>query len=338
MPLIGKRKSRKGRRSAGPAAMLIILALAGFAILSSVQDKYGIDLGIPEVPSIQVMAQGWLGLVDSFLGESPTASTVVSPDAFDDVRVHFIDVGQGKSILIQTKSGNALIDAGERDRGEAVTAYLRRQGVRELDFLIATHPHSDHIGGMGHVLQSMNVGMIIMPVIPQEVSHTTRTYTDLLTAIDRAGKSVTAAKPGDVYELGVNSGISITILGPVETYNDVNNHSVVSRLDYGEVSFLFTGDIEAWGERDVAKSGQRLRANVLDVAHHGSQTSSTDEFLRAVRPQIAVISCGMDNSYGHPARDAVERLRESGAQVLRTDLNGTVVVSTNGREIHIDTQ
>jgi beta-lactamase superfamily II metal-dependent hydrolase len=167
-----------------------------------------------------------------------------------------------------------------------------------------------------------------MSDMPDSVIPTTRVFTDLLLAIDRGGHSITAAEPGDVYELA--DGIRLTILGPVGDYNDINNYSIVARLDYAGVSFLFTGDVESRGERDLVESGQRLRATVLDVGHHGLNTSST-------RPQIVVISCGIDNSYGHPARAAVERLQETGAQILRTDLAGTIVISTDGRELHIAT-
>jgi beta-lactamase superfamily II metal-dependent hydrolase len=327
---VNRRKNKKGRRGSGFIALILVVAIAGFAALSSVQEKYDIDFGIPAIPA---MSFNLLGLVDSFLGGFANAPPIVSPDAFEDLRVHFIDVGQGKAILVQTKTGNVLIDAGERDRGEAVVSYLRRHGVRELDLLIATHPHSDHIGGMEHVLREMNVGKIIMPELPDAVVPATRVFTDLLLAIARDGHSVTAAGAGDVYELG--GDISLMILGPVNTYNDINNHSVVARLDYGDVSFLFTGDIESRSERDLVESGQRLRATVLDVGHHGSGTSSTEIFVDAVSPQIAVISSGIDNSYGHPARAAVERLQNSGAQILRTDLSGSIVISTDGREVHI---
>jgi beta-lactamase superfamily II metal-dependent hydrolase len=328
---------RKKQRRAGRNFIVVILAglLAAFFILSSVQDKYNIDLGIPAVPAFSLH---WAETLDAFLdGASPEdeeESQGSPPGGFEGLKVHYIDVGQAKSILIQAGEANALIDAGENDQGGLVLAYLLRQGVERLDLLIATHPNSDHIGGMDTVIQEMEIGEIIMPDIPDGIVPTTKTYTDVLLAIARRGYRIIPATPGEVYPLG---GAELTVLAPVGEYGDLNNLSAASRLTYGGVAFLFTGDMEAEAERDIVKSGQNLRCDVLDVSHHGSNTSTTAELLSAAAPEYAVVSCGIDNSYGHPHRETMEALSAAGAEIYRTDLNGTLVISSDGEELHIST-
>jgi len=289
------------------------------------------DFGLPEIPSLPA---GLFGAIDGFFGESSAQN--MSPYAFDDLRVHFIDVGQGDAILIQTRGANVLIDAGERHQGENVLSYIRRQGVRELDMIIASHPHSDHIGGIETIIRAMDVHKIIMPELPDAIVPTTRTYTDLLQALYELGHNITPARAGDVYNLG--GGAQLTIIAPIMDYNSVNDMSVVSRLDFDDISFLFTGDIERRGELDLVTAGANLSADVLDVAHHGSRSSTSESFVIAVSPRYAIISCGIDNSYGHPRREVLDRLREHGASIYRTDLDGTIVISSDGRELHIQTQ
>jgi beta-lactamase superfamily II metal-dependent hydrolase len=328
---------RKQRRRAGRNFIVVILVglLAAFFILSSVQDKYDIDLGIPEIPAVSFH---WQEAVDAFLNLDYGAETeTLSPqtEELDGLKVHFIDVGQAKSILVQAEDANILIDAGENDQGELVLSYLRRQGVQKLDLLIGTHPNSDHIGGMDTVIQELDIGGIIMPEIPGEIVPTTKTYTDVLLAIARRGYQITPATPGDAYGLG---GAELTILAPAGEYGDLNNLSVASRLTYGGVSFLFTGDMEAEAEGDVAAAGRNLRCDVLDVSHHGSNTSTTGELLDAAAPAYAVVSCGLDNSYGHPHREVVERVRERDIRILRTDLNGNITLISDGESIGVEVE
>ena len=324
-----KRRSRRGRHRA--VTIVIIAAFAVFSVLVTLQERYDMDFGIPEIPSIPA---GIFSAIDDFLGEP--ASPSLSESAFDDLRVHFIDVGQGDAILIQTRYSNVLIDAGERNQGDNVLAYMRRQGVRELDIIIATHAHSDHIGGIETIIRAMDVHKVIMPEVPDAIVSTTRTYTNLLLALYEGGHSITPARAGAVYDLG--GGAYLTIIGPIQDYNSLNDMSVVSRVDFGDVSFLFTGDLERRGELDLVAAGANLSADVLDVAHHGSRSSTSESFVIAVSPRYAIISCGIDNSYGHPRREVLDRLTEHGAEIYRTDLDGTIVVSSDGRELHIDAQ
>ena len=325
-----RRDSRKGRCRL--IAALLSGALAVFCIASSIQDKYDVDLGIPAIPAISLEGLAEAAMV--LIGEAEAFSSAPAAQE-NEVSVHFIDVGQAEAILIRSGKASALIDAGENDQGDLVLAYLREQGVKKLDLVIGTHPHSDHIGGMDTVIRGMDVGTVVLPDIPDAVVPTTKTFTDLLLAVAEKGLKITPAKPGKEFDLG---GATLTILAPTKPYDDLNNLSAASRLDYGEVSFLFTGDMEAKAERDLLGSGQELAVTVLNAAHHGSSTSTTKELLAAAAPEYAVISCGLDNSYGHPHRETMTALKDAGVKAYRTDLNGTVVFSTDGEEVHVDTQ
>ena len=322
------KKGQQRRRKRSTIIGLVVIALVAFCVLSTIEEKYDADFGMPKVPPISI---DWIEMFTLFLDGDTINVPAASPDAFDELSVHFIDVGQAKAILIKTPTQTALIDAGENGQGELVLTYLRRQGVERIDYLIGTHPHADHIGGMDEVIKRIDIGMIIMPEMQEALVPTTKTYTDVLLAIAQKGYKMTAAKPGATYKLG---DALLTILSPVAQYDDLNNISIASRLDFGEVSFLFTGDIENTAENDIIAAGARLEADVLDIPHHGSNTSSTKNFIAAVNPSAAVFSCGIDNSYGHPHRDVVERYAEQGVKTYRTDLQGTIVISTNGEELN----
>jgi len=245
---------------------------------------------------------------------------------------HFIDVGQGECCLIQTEYGNLLIDAGERPNAQKVVAYLRGRGVEKLDYVIATHPHSDHIGGLPEILATFEVTAIILPRLTEKNTPATQTYELLLRAIRDSGTKAIAAVPGGVYSLGE---LKLYILGPISQSSDMNNMSVTARVVYQKTAFLFTGDAEGSVERELLAGGGVLSAAVLSAGHHGSKTSSTENFLAAVRPEMAVISSGRENSYGHPDQLALDRLAAAGARVLRTDVCGTIVVGSDGESLYI---
>ena len=251
--------------------------------------------------------------------------------------VHFLDTGQSDCILILTEESTVLIDAGTSDQSGVITDYLDAQGVETIDLLIATHPHADHIGAMTDVLQDFEVKEFLMPDIPDEFQPTTRLWEKLLTAVDEEGCAVTTAAPGREYSLG--GGCVLTVLGPVGDYgDDYNNWSVVTRLVCGETSFLFMGDAEKDAENDIMSTGAELDSDVLKVGHHGSSTSSGKDFVAAVSPDDAVILCGAGNDYGHPHPETTELLEGMGVQIYRTDLDGTVVMKTDGGTIAVSTE
>lgn len=241
--------------------------------------------------------------------------------------VHFIDVGQGDSILIESAGHFMLIDAGENDQGETVVSYLEAAGVTKLDYVIGTHPHSDHIGGLDDVINAFDSERVILP----PVEHTTRTYEDVLDAAADKGLKLTKPKPGTSYTLGK---AEFTIIAPVKDYGDnLNNWSVGLRLTCGDTAFVMCGDTEAGAEQDIIDSGAILSADVLKTGHHGSSTSTSDTFFKAVSPEWAVIQCGKDNSYGHPHKETLEKFQKAGVHVLRNDELGTIIAVSNGTSI-----
>lgn len=246
----------------------------------------------------------------------------------DLAEVHFINVGQGDCELIISENGSTiLIDAGEAEYGASVLAYLKDQGITHLDYLIATHPHSDHMGGLSTIITSdITIGSIIMPKIAEEYTPTTKTYERFLDSVSAKGYKLNAAKT-EAFDF---DGGKVNIYMTDYDGDNMNNYSVVLRYDYGDSSFLFTGDIESKIEKELIELGADLDIDVLKVAHHGSSTSSCKKFLEASTPEYCVIECG-DNSYNHPHSDTVDKLRGYTDIILRTDINGHIVFMTDGK-------
>jgi competence protein ComEC len=256
-------------------------------------------------------------------GSTPTAP----------ISVHVIDVGQGDSILVLAGDNSLLIDGGNRGDSDLIMAYMHSQGIRKLDAVIATHPHADHIGGLVEIVKEFPLDKIYMP----KVVHTSKTYEDLLVNTKNADLKVIAAKPGLTIDL--DPGLKAEFLSPAgSSYDSLNNYSAVLKLTYKETSFLFTGDAETKAEEEMLASGADLASTVLKVGHHGSNTSTSPLFLNTVNPEVAVISVGADNSYGHPHGEVIDRLQQAGVSVFRTDLHGTVVITSDGREIAVLTE
>ncbi len=244
------------------------------------------------------------------------------------VEVHFIDVGQGDSIYIKTPTQDILIDAGER--GDTVVEYLNNQNVEELELVIGTHPHSDHIGGLINVFEEIPV----IEVMDPGIVHTSKTFEDYLTLIDEKNIIFTVGRAGTkrTYE----DGAILEILSPTNPSDeDLNDASIVAKLTFGDVSFLLTGDAEKPSENDMLQSGYKLKSTILKAGHHGSTTSTSDSFLDAISPEAVVIMCGEGNSYGHPHQETLKKLEDADIAVYRTDMLGSIVVETNGIDYDI---
>lgn len=289
-------------------AFLVVLILAVVALIISVFENFGItnwhsvykSVGIKEVTDV--------------VGDY-------------DLSAHFIDVGKADSIYINCKNKNILIDGGEHDTYNTVLEYLKKLGIKNLDLVIATHPHSDHIGGLPEVLNEFKVFKIFMPKVKDSLVPTSKIYEKFLLAIEKNKIPVKVPTPGETVTLGE---LEIKVLAPNGFYDNVNNHSIVVKIVYKDVRFLFTGDAEKESENDILRKNYDIKSTVLKVGHHGSKTSTTKEFLRKVSPKYAVICVGEDK-YNLPKKETITKLKECGAEIYRTDLDGDVVIATNGK-------
>lgn len=244
------------------------------------------------------------------------------------LEVHYIDVGQGDATLIKCGSHAMLIDGGNNNKGTTVQLYLKKQGVESLDYVIGTHPDADHIGGLDVIVYKYNCEKVIMPDYEKD----TRTYQELVDVIHDKNMKITYPVVGEQYALGE---AKFTIIAPnSNSYGgNANDYSVAILLEYGKNRFLFTGDAEEASEAEMLTNGIDISADVYKVAHHGSRSASTQEFLNAVHPKYAVISCGEGNSYGHPHAEVLNRLRSMGVEVFRTDEQGSIIASSDGENI-----
>jgi competence protein ComEC len=245
--------------------------------------------------------------------------------------VYFIDVGQADSALVLCGGAAMLIDGGNVADSDLIYAFLKNCGVTYLDYIVGTHAHEDHIGGLAGALNYATVGTTYCPVTEFD----SKAFDSFVKYLGEQDKAITVPSPGDTFTLG---GADVEILGPIRPSDEPNNMSIVLKLTYGDVSFLFTGDAERAEEADIIEAGYDLSVTVLKVSHHGSETSTIYPFLREVMPEYAVISCGKNNSYGHPDENLLSRLRDADAMVFRTDMQGTITATSDGKTVTFTTE
>lgn len=256
---------------------------------------------------------------------------VKAEETKEKLEVHFIDVGQGDSTLIKSGEHAMLIDAGENRKGEDVKEYLESQHVESLDYIIGTHPDSDHIGGMDVAIDAFDTEKIFMPDLKKD----TKTYDEVIDSANEKQEEIVEPKVGDTYSLGE---AMFTVVSPNSTdYRSSNDYSIGILLEHGENKFLFVGDAEGESEAEMLENPINLDADVYKVSHHGSSTGTSEEFLREISPDYAVISCGKGNSYGHPHAEVLKELSEEEVEVFRTDEQGTVVATSDGEKIKWNT-
>ena len=253
--------------------------------------------------------------------------------AFADLQIHFLDVGQGDCTIVLCDGESMVIDGGPASASSFVYSYIRNTlELQHIDYVVSTHPHLDHVYGLSSVLNAAPVDLVLTPVLEWD----SKAFNSMVKYAEKQGAPLSVPQEGDTLRLG---GATVTILHcwpEAIDYGRTNDSSIVVRIDYGQTSFIITGDAEDWSEYMMIDSGVNLRADVLRIAHHGSNTASTMEFLQSVQPEYAVISVGKDNGYGHPHQEVLDRLNEVGSRILRTDELGTIVMNSNGETITIN--
>ena len=309
-------KSEKVRFWRKPFQRLAALALAA-----------ALALGLAACDASSVIPGGSADVLPNPAVSETQNSGDLSSDSF---KMHFLDVGQALSVLVECDGQYMLYDGGNVDDGSMVVAYLQNQGVEELQYVFCSHAHEDHVGGLAAALAYFPANHVYSPV----TEASTTCFKNFVKYTQQQGLQVEVPAVGTVWQLG---SATVTQLGPVGQYSDTNDTSIVLRIDYGATSFLLTGDMEATAERDLVNSGANLNVDVLQVGHHGSSTSTSYVFLNEVLPEMGIISCGVNNKYGHPHEETLSILRDAGVDVYRTDLLGTIVIGSDGQNYTIRT-
>lgn len=243
-----------------------------------------------------------------------------------NLTVTYLDVGQADSILIENNNQTMLIDAGNNEDGELLVKYFKEKGITQFNYLVATHPHEDHIGGMDNIINNFTINNIYMP----DITTTTKTFLDVLNAIDSKNMTFKVPKIGETFTLGE---ATIEVIYTGNNKQDLNNTSIVLKLTFGTTSFLFTGDATSEVEKEILN--KNIKADVLKVGHHGSKYSTTQEFLNKVNPKYAIISVGKNNSYDHPNEITLTKLKNKNIEIHRTDKEGTIIITSNGTNLTI---
>ena len=251
-----------------------------------------------------------------------------NPSISDDssFEVYYIDVGQADSTLIICDGETLLIDGGNVGDSDLIYTFLKNKGISHLDYVVCTHAHEDHVGGLSGALHAATASHVYSPV----TEYDSKAFQNFVKVVNKQGLSLTLPPAGTVFSLG---SAEISILGPLKEYSETNNTSIVIKATHGDISFLFTGDMERVAEMDLIEAGIDLSADVLKVGHHGSSTSSSYAFIYEVMPKYGIISCGKNNSYGHPHEEVLSRFRDSETKLFRTDLQGTIVCRSDGKSL-----
>ncbi len=283
--------------------------------------RIGVSLAILAIP-IAILVCNLTGKC----GETPP------PPPSTSIQTHFIDVRQGDSILIDSGENEVLIDGGGKSPG--VVNYIRQYVDGQLEVVVATHPHADHIGGLIEVLKDFQVEEIWL----NGDTSTSKTYQEFMATVNAekaTGAKVNYAKKNDIISTG---NLNLSILNPPDTlFNETNNNSIVLRLEYGKIAFLFSGDAEKEAEVNMLNTGNKFQAQILKAGHHCSRTASTKAFLAGVKPEVVICMVGEGNRYEHPHQEILTALGEIGAKIYRTDTNGTIIVSTDGEDYQVKT-
>ena len=264
--------------------------------------------------------------------ENTQSDNLINLDTSENIKIHYIDVGQGDSILIQCGEHNMLIDAGTNSSEEDLISYLDNLNIQKFDYLVGTHTHEDHIGGMDKIVKKYDFDSILFP----KTTSNTKTFENFVTEVKNKNKKLTAPDTTKTYILG---DATFEILSPLkDEYEDQNNYSIVIKLKYKDTSFLFTGDAEKLVEEDILDTNKDISADVIKIGHHGSSTSSSDKLLNETKPTYSIIMAGEGNSYGLPTEETLNKLKNIGSTIYRTDLNGTITATSDGENIEISQQ
>ena len=294
--------------------------------LAALAAAAALALGLAACDASAITPGGSADVVPNPSSAAAAVDTVEAP-----FEMHFIDVGQALSVLVECDGQYMLYDGGNVDDGSLVVSYLQSQGVEQLEYVFCSHAHEDHVGGLAAALAYFPANHVYSPV----TEASTKCFRDFVKYTQQQGLQVEVPAVGTTWPLG---GATVTMVGPVAQYSDTNDTSIVLRIEYGSTSFLLTGDMEKTAETDLVNSGVNLRADVLQVGHHGSSTSTGYLFLNSVLPEMAVISCGVNNKYGHPHEETLSILRDAGVDVYRTDLQGTITIGSDGQNYTVGTE
>lgn len=309
----GKRKGRKTRKTSLTLKEKLIFGLTLLAMAAGLFVSIGEDLGLPVNWDA---IYKWFGVAGDPL---PAGDLDSQANA-----IHFIDIGQGDATLLQSGGEYCLVDAGLAETKQQLFDYLDNLGVTHLKLLVMSHPHADHIGAMAEIIERYEVDQVLLPDFSKAPMPTSATFERVLDAIEKHSIPSVTAVEGQVYPIG--SG-SLTVLADGVKTDNLNNLSQVLYYEAGNLTAVLSGDAEKAAEKDALERGNLHSAKVFKAGHHGSRTSNTQAFLDVVAPRYVAISCGEGNKYGHPNEEPMERFQKIGAQILRTDLNGSIVIA-----------